>query len=160
MCHVERFPGPNHSIKQGGRRPIRLDRNFEWIFISKGNPLRVLIADADDIFLELAQCYLGDRGYEVEIAGNSMECFAIQREFRPDILVLGKCMFRGGPEGMLARLAESSLSKHLPVLLIIDSESDSSLFSLGNIADTLMKPFRLHDLHFKIATIQQQVASH
>jgi len=50
--------------------------------------MRVLIADGDEGFLEILQCYLWDRGHEAETAGDGLECLTILEEFKPEIVLL------------------------------------------------------------------------
>lgn len=45
--------------------------------------MRLLMADGDEAFLEVAQRYLSRHGHEVNIATNGLESVAILRRYRP-----------------------------------------------------------------------------
>ena len=52
--------------------------------------MRVLIADGDEVFLEVSQRYLSDRGHKVNIATNGLETVAGLRRNLPDVVVLDR----------------------------------------------------------------------
>lgn len=58
--------------------------------------MRVLFADGDEAFLEVAQRYLSHRGHEVNIATNGLETVARLRRDLPDIVVLERELLWGG----------------------------------------------------------------
>lgn len=109
--------------------------------------MRVLLADRDQFFLEIVQSFLWDRGHEAEIACDGIECWALLREFAPDIVVLGDGLLWGGCEGVLAKMRDDPLLSKLPVILTGDRQVREELVALSTLpAACLVKPYRLGEL--------------
>ncbi len=68
----------------------------------------VLIADSDAELCELYQQFLGERGYDVAMATDGLDCLEKLRRVRPAALVLDLGLPWGGGDGVLARLREES----------------------------------------------------
>nr|MCU0983008.1 response regulator [Pirellulaceae bacterium] len=70
---------------------------------------RVLIADADDAWLDVCERGLCDSGFTVETAQDGLACLAqLQRGPQPDVVVLELDMPWGGGDGVLAMLREEA----------------------------------------------------
>jgi DNA-binding response OmpR family regulator len=109
--------------------------------------MRVLLADTDDIFLEIVQSFLWDRGHEAEIATDGLECISILREFVPDALVIDRDLVWGGPDGVLDLMAEDRLLSNIPVILTADGRIDDELLARSGLPIAcLTKPYRLGEL--------------
>lgn len=110
--------------------------------------MRVLIADGDEAFLEVAQCYLSHRGHEAKVAANGLESVAILRRYVPDVVVLERELLWGGGDGVLARMQQDVEWSRIPVILTSGDElPDESGSSAGPpLAAQLQKPYRLEDL--------------
>jgi DNA-binding NtrC family response regulator len=65
-----------------------------------------LLADPDEVLLEIVQSFLFDRGHEAEVASNGLECMSWLRQFVPDVLVLDQDLLWGGSDGVLARMID------------------------------------------------------
>lgn len=105
--------------------------------------MRVLIADADEAFLEILQSFLWDRGHEVEIASDGLECLSMLHEFLPAVVLLDRDLLWGGADGVIAQMCEDPNLADIPVILVTDD--DRSELPPGNIHRRLRKPFRLAD---------------
>ena len=66
----------------------------------------LLIADSDAELCELYQQFLGERGYEVALAADGLDCLEKLRRLRPAALVLDLGLHWGGGDGVLAWLRE------------------------------------------------------
>lgn len=119
--------------------------------------MRVLIADADEALLEILQSFLWDRGHEVEVAGNGLECLTMLREFSPDALVLDRDLLWGGGEGVLAHMCEDLGLAGVPVILVTDE--DMAHRADGHVVSWLRKPYRLSDLLAQIDSISRSTGS-
>lgn len=109
--------------------------------------MRVLLADTDEVHLEIVQSFLWDRGHEAEIAADGLECISILREFAPDVLVLDRDLLWGGSEGVLATLQREPLLPEIPVILTAEAGFDDSWIGLSPLpVARLAKPYRLGDL--------------
>lgn len=115
--------------------------------------MRMLIADADETYLEILQSYFWDRGCEVEIAADGLECMAILREFVPEVLVVERDLLWGGCEGVLALMQATAKLTDIPVVLVTNGDHDIPPQTNRLIATRLAKPFRLHDLLKRITHV-------
>jgi DNA-binding response OmpR family regulator len=110
--------------------------------------MRVLLADPDDVFLEVAQSLLWDRGHE------AVECMSILREFLSDVLVLDRDLRWGGSEGVLALVKEDQLLARISVILTADRNTADRLVALSSPpAAYLVKPYRLSELLARINSL-------
>lgn len=110
--------------------------------------MRVLVADRDPTALDAYRLFLEGCGYEVETAGNGMECFEKLVERPPDALVLEQDLLWGGADGVVARMQDEWNVPLVPVVLIVDEGSRHEVFepSDGPVVATLQKPFRMSAL--------------
>jgi len=110
--------------------------------------MRVLIADGDEAFLEVAQRYLSHHGHEVKLATNGLESIAILRRYVPDIVVLDRELLWGGGDGVRAFMAQVPRWSEIPVILTSDDlVSEESGTTAGQpLAAQLQKPYHLKDL--------------
>ena len=110
--------------------------------------MRVLIADRDGAALEILQTFLWERGYDVEIAGNGLECMAMLREFEPDVLVLDRDLLWGGCDGVMSQMHEDPVAAETPVILMVNEnlieQFDTKLEA--PLVGLLWKPIRLSEL--------------
>ena len=106
--------------------------------------MRVLLADADEAFLEVVQRFLWDRGHDAEIAGSGLECAAIWREFRPDVLVLDADLLPEYGAGFLSGMDRDMPLAAASVILTSDGEIPQELVAIAGLpAACLRKPYRL-----------------
>lgn len=71
---------------------------------------RVLIADADAVWLEVCERCFVERGFTVETARDGLECMASLRQGgRPDALIIEIDMPWGGGDGVLACLTDEAI---------------------------------------------------
>jgi DNA-binding response OmpR family regulator len=116
--------------------------------------MRVLIADTDETDLEILQTFLGQNGYETEIASDALECVALLREFNPHVLVLGAGLLWGGSDGVLAYLKSDRRFRNLHVILSAVSPKEFETVSLQRPVGWLEKPFRLVDLVWRLEVLE------
>lgn len=110
--------------------------------------MRVLIADGDKVFLDIAQDYLLHCGLEVNVATNGVEAVASLRRDRPDVVVLDRELLWGGEDGVRALMRQVSRWSEIPVILTsTDVMPEESGFAAGPpVVARLRKPYRLRDL--------------
>jgi CheY-like chemotaxis protein len=82
--------------------------------------MRILIADNDEVLLELIEPYLRKRGHEAQFASQGLECVACLHRSTPDVIVLSHDLLWGGCHGILAELQDDPLLSRIPVILIAD----------------------------------------
>jgi two-component system, OmpR family, response regulator ResD len=120
--------------------------------------MRVLIADADELFLAIAQAYLWERGYQVEVAADGPECLDTLREFEPDVLVLEDDLPGGGREGVLVPMQDDFRLSHIPVILIVANGEEHEGAVRSSVAACLCRPFQLNDLIHAIDAVGRDTA--
>lgn len=110
--------------------------------------MRVLIADRDQAFLDIAQQYLSRHGHEVKTATNGLESVAILHRDVPDAVVLQRELLWGGGDGVLALMQQPSAWSKIPVILISDGgiPEESCPITYPQLVTQLQKPYRLEDL--------------
>jgi len=108
--------------------------------------MRVLIADEDEVFLEVAQRYLSRHGLDVKTATNGVESVALLRRDMPDIVVLEGELLWGGSDGVRALMMQDPAWSEIPVILISDKVPEESWFRRPPLAAQIQKPYRLEEL--------------
>lgn len=108
--------------------------------------MRVLMADGDEMFLDVAQRYLSHRGIEVKTATNGLESVALLRRDVPDVVVLHRQLLWGGSDGVRACMQQVPGWAEIPVILTLDDEVTESCLASPPLAAQLPKPYRLQEL--------------
>lgn len=110
--------------------------------------MRVLIADRDQAFLEVAQRYLSRHGHEVKTATNGLESVAILHRNVPDVVVLQRELLWGGGDGVWALMQQMPGWSTIPVILTSDGgiQDESDSIAGPQLVTQLQKPYRLEDL--------------
>lgn len=110
--------------------------------------MRVLIADGDEAFLEVAQRYLSRHGHEAKVAANGLECVAILRRYAPDAVVLPRELLWGGSDGVRALMQQDPPWSEIPVILTWDDglQVESGAIAGPPVVAQLQKPYRLEGL--------------
>lgn len=78
---------------------------------------QLIVADSDPWLRDRCRDYFADRGYQVEVAANGVECLGALRRFPPDILVLQRELLWGDGECVLAVVREDQLRWPQAVIL-------------------------------------------
>lgn len=117
--------------------------------------MQILIADSDNLLIKRCRGYFGNRGYQVTVAGDGLECLDALRRVPPDILVLEKELPWGGGEGVLAYIREDHF--RWPGAVIVTSSEPAAPHSesmLPPVVAVLPKPFSLAALFETIRRAQ------
>lgn len=109
--------------------------------------MRVLLADADDLLLDVVRSFLSAHGYEVRVANDGLACLALAREFAPAALVIDRDLLWGGTEGVLELMADELLLDKIAVILTVDAKLEAERCARANSpVACLEKPYRLGGL--------------
>ena len=100
----------------------------------------VLVADGDHKGRESLRRSLELRGYEVETAGDGLECISKIIARLPVMVVLDIDLLWGGAEGVLARLRDDRDMRSIRVILTTDKDKPEELAKL--IKDPVVACFR------------------
>jgi CheY-like chemotaxis protein len=110
---------------------------------------RVLIADTDDAWLDVCERGLCESGFMVETARDGLSCLTrLQRNPRPDVIVLELDIPWGGGDGVLARLREETSVLDCGVVIVTGRAPPDVLSERTGIPSSacLRKPFHLDAL--------------
>lgn len=113
-----------------------------------------LFTDTDGELRDVYNWLLTSYGFEVETAGDGLECLAKLRQFVPDLLILDLDMLWGGGGGVLGVISEDR--RLLPSRVVLTS-AIAPMHVLEGLASppvvqALTKPFQLSAL-FEIASL-------
>ncbi len=110
--------------------------------------MRVLIADCDGEFLDIAKRFMNQCGHDASLATSGLECIASLRESPPDVLVLCCELLWGSAEGVLEIMDEEPTLDAIPVILVTEEEADSkTVFDADSrVFHRLRKPYSLNQL--------------
>jgi DNA-binding response OmpR family regulator len=110
--------------------------------------MRVLIADCDSEFLDIAKRFMNQCGHDALVASSGLECIACLRDCPPDVLVLSCELPWGGTEGVLEIMNEEPRLNSIPVILVTDEELESkTVFDADSrVVHRARKPYSLTQL--------------
>jgi two-component system phosphate regulon response regulator PhoB len=110
--------------------------------------MRVLIADCDREFLDIAKRFMTQCGHEALVASNGLQCIACLRDSVPDIVVLDSELLWGGSDGVCDFMNEEPTLGAIPVILITDEVAETKTDSEKDfrIFDRIRKPYSLTQL--------------
>ncbi|MEQ1830143.1 MAG: hypothetical protein ABL921_29550 [Pirellula sp.] len=110
--------------------------------------MRILIADGDSEFLDIAKRFMNQCGHDALVVSSGLECIACLRDCPPDVLVLGCELLWGGTEGVLEIMNEEPTLDAIPVILVTDEELESkTVFDTDSqVVHRVRKPYSLTQL--------------
>src|SRR5947209_8123843 len=103
---------------------------------------RILIADANSALTTMYGRILSRHGFQVETAGDGLQCVAKLRSFDPDLLVLDPGLPWGQGVGVLAMMYEEADVPKVPVVLLARGEELQERAGLGPfpVSKSLVRP--------------------
>ena len=121
---------------------------------------RVLIAEPEEVLVEVYSRFLLGLGYQVETADNGLECLRKLQMARPRLLVLAWELLWGGADGVLDWIREHDGIAAVPVVLTVDDGAPDDLTELVNppVVACLKKPFRLSALSGHLSSAERRNA--
>ena len=105
-------------------------------------PIRVLMADPDELLQPLYRERLMQEGFELATASSGLECVARLRERAPDVLVLEPQLPWGGGEGVLAMMGELPQLATVPVMVLTSCRDPRLMKAVSRfpVSDYQLKP--------------------
>lgn len=108
--------------------------------------MRILIADADQNFLESFQSYMWECGHDAEFATTGLECSAILYRFIPDVLIIERNLLWGGCDGILAKMRDKPELSDIPVVILASTSHEPvEDISSPNVVAWMQKPCQMRD---------------
>jgi DNA-binding NtrC family response regulator len=116
---------------------------------------RLLIADSDEVMLDLMRRCLLLQGYEVDTAVGGVECLSKLRQCSDGILILDLELAWGGGDGVLTLMREDPVLSRIPVILTSSCPlADMKPGLLGPLVlRVLEKPFALEQLPDSVRSV-------
>ena len=110
--------------------------------LTRGRPVRVLMADPDESHHPFYRESLRSEGFEVDMALNGLECVARLRDRPPHAVVLEPLLPWGGGEGVLAVMSEDPDLVVVPVMVLTSCRDPDVLKGVSHfpISDYQLKP--------------------
>ena len=124
---------------------------------------RVLVADDDPFYREIAVASLVDAGYDVVSAADGKEALELIASAAPDVAIVDVEMPEMSGLEVLSHVRSSSSHRHLPVLVITgndDTESIQSAYEAGAtsfLAKPLNWPLFVQHVNFVLKAAQAEV---
>jgi uncharacterized protein (TIGR02266 family) len=108
--------------------------------------LKILLADADRIFLELGKTFLRKTGVEVFTCMNGEEVLSIMRKERPDLVILSTHMQISTGLECLRKIKRDESLKSIPVVVVSSTGKEEELEKcrIAGADDLLVKPVSRH----------------
>ncbi len=105
----------------------------------------LLVADGDSELCQIYERFLASRGFDVETAGDGLDCLVKLRRRCPTVVVLDLDICWGGGDGVLAWLREGMCSAWVPVVLTATAGSPQHFSESVEppVVQCLQKPFTL-----------------
>jgi CheY-like chemotaxis protein len=123
--------------------------------------VKVLIADDDRVLTRLVAAGLKSRGWQVEVAHDSMQALMFaMRPPHPDVIALDIGMPGGTGFDVLKKLRQSSRTEQIPVVVVsgsITEGDEARVLELGAVA-FLRKPADPQNLHETLSRAAGQTA--
>jgi CheY-like chemotaxis protein len=116
----------------------------------------ILVVDDDGVFVQAVTDHLGERGYEISLAGDGIRALRQAFERRPDLILLNLVLPGGGGEQVLANLHKSPETDGIPIFIM------SSLLSARKLEEKarelgaqgfISKPIEPEDLLYIIESV-------
>jgi two-component system alkaline phosphatase synthesis response regulator PhoP len=116
---------------------------------------RVLVADDDELVLQLLEHKLANRGYVVSKASDGESTLAIAQQLHPDLIVLDVMM--PGLDGIevLRRLQKDPATRNIPVVILSARKQEEDIVTALRLGarDYIVKPFMPEELLARIDRI-------
>lgn len=93
----------------------------------KNKPVRILIADDDELFLHIVENIIQKEGFSVITARSGSEALRAAKETQPDLIILDSNMPSMSGEEVCRQLKNDDLLKSIPVIIFSGLEDESSL---------------------------------
>ena len=118
---------------------------FPFVFMSK---FKVLIADDNQTNVELLEAYLGDCGYEIEIAVDGLDTLKKVVVFKPDLILLDIMMPKLSGFEVCEKIKSEPRTKDIMILMVtaLTDLGDIERAVLAGCDDYLSKPVNKHEL--------------
>lgn len=112
----------------------------------------ILIADDDDILVDMVRLRLDGHGHHIEVAADGEAALEAIAEQQPDILILDMMMPIISGSEVLSKLKGDPQTKDIPVIMLTSRSGESDIVQAlkAGVDDYLTKPFIPQELIARI----------
>ena len=117
--------------------------NQSTVFYGVRDVAVILIADDDEIMVELVRFRLEQNGHHVLVASDGQDALTLTRKLMPDLIILDSMMpMLSGPE-VLYEIRTDSDTAHIPVLMLTARKGEDDVITAlrTGASDYMTKPF-------------------
>lgn len=119
---------------------------------------RVLIAGSESRLCDVYQKFLGECGFEADVANDALDCIRKLQQWTPAAVVLDRQLLWGGSDGVLCWLREERPVSRIPVIVAAtgDKSNGDDQYEKPPVVKVLANP---SDLAGLLASVAAAVAA-
>jgi CheY-like chemotaxis protein len=113
------------------------------------NPIKILVADDEQVILEIMARKIASQGYQVVTARDGQEAWDLIVKEIPDIIILDLNMPRMDGWAVLSKLRQNPPTKRWQPVIIVSAQNELASFQKGMNLDAdhyLAKPCQIEDI--------------
>lgn len=111
------------------------------------DPRKILIVDDDEEIVKMLNLRLTAEGYDTRSARDANQAVSVAHKYRPDLILLDIAMPAGSGVDVMKKLAISTHTNSIPVIIVSAFPEDMNLFEgVKAIKSYIRKPFEMSDL--------------
>jgi CheY-like chemotaxis protein len=119
-------------------------------------PKSILIVDDEAVVVEISKRRLGERGYDVQTAGNGYEALQCLQSQKPDLILLDVQMPQMNGYTFLIEKNKIPEFVDIPVVILTAYNEIEPLLKRHGVKAYLLKPLKLQDLIDKVIELVGQ----
>ncbi|WP_417608708.1 response regulator transcription factor [Parasphingorhabdus sp.] len=121
----------------------------------------ILIADDDEIIIDLIKFRLESEGHNVVAAVDGEAVLALLQNYRPDLIVLDSMMPMISGMEVLTMIKRAPADKNIPVIMLTARKGEADIVAAleAGASDYLTKPFMPQELITRVNLQLQQKAN-
>lgn len=110
-------------------------------------PRKILIVDDDEEIVKMLKLRLTAEGYDTRTANDANQAVTMAHKYRPDLILLDIAMPAGSGVDVMKKLAISTHTNGIPVIIVSAFPEDMNLFEgVETVKSYIRKPFEMSHL--------------
>ena len=111
------------------------------------DPRKILIVDDDEEIVKMLKLRLTAEGYDTRTANAANQAVTMAHKYRPDLILLDIAMPAGSGVDVMKKLAISTHTNGIPVIIVSAFPEDMNLFEgVETVKSYIRKPFEMSHL--------------
>jgi len=103
--------------------------------------IKILVVDNEQDVATALKVRLRTNGYDVILAFDSVQAYAVAHKERPDLIILETFIPGGGGFVVAKRLKGSATTRHIPIIFLTEISGCEKRAYLAGACSCLMKPY-------------------